>query len=341
METISFYGKFWNELIKMKKKRILSGLQPSGKLHIGNYFGMMKRMIKYQDENDLFCFIANYHALTTKPDKIQLRSNTFNAVCDFLALGIDPEKSTFWIQSDLPQVTELSWILSSFTTVSMMDRSTSYKDKVAQGINANMGLYSYPILMASDILLYDSEIVPVGKDQKQHLEIARDIASKFNRYFGEVLKLPKPEIEPSNQLIPGIDGQKMSKSYNNIIPIFDDEKNIKNQIMKIKTDTADINSPKNKDSTLFKIYSLFLNSKEQIELASRYDNPGLRYGDIKKELFERIMEYFYPYRLRRDNFQSNPSKVKEILANGASKASAIANRVMERVRKSIGINYNL
>ena len=341
METISFYGKFWNELIKMKKKRILSGLQPSGKLHIGNYFGMMKRMIKYQDENDLFCFIANYHALTTKPDKIQLRSNTFNAVCDFLALGIDPEKSTFWIQSDLPQVTELSWILSSFTTVSMMDRSTSYKDKVAQGINANMGLYSYPILMASDILLYDSEIVPVGKDQKQHLEIARDIASKFNRYFGEVLKLPKPEIEPSNQLIPGIDGQKMSKSYNNIIPIFDDAKNIKNQIMKIKTDTADINSPKNKNSTLFKIYSLFLNSKEQIELASRYDNPGLRYGDIKKELFERIMEYFYPYRLRRDNFQSNPSKVKEILANGASKASAIANRVMERVRKSIGINYNL
>jgi len=341
METLSFHGKFWNELMNMKKKRILSGLQPSGKLHIGNYFGMMKRMIKYQDENDLFCFIANYHALTTKPDKFQLHSNTFNAVCDFLALGIDPEKSTFWIQSDLPQVTELSWILSSFTTVSIMDRSTSYKDKVAQGIKANMGLYSYPILMASDILLYDSEIVPVGKDQKQHLEIARNIASKFNRYFGEVLKLPKPEIEPRNQLIPGTNGQKMSKSYKNIIPIFDDEKNIKSQIMKIKTDTADINAPKNKDSTLFKIYSLFLDSNEQIELASRYDNPGLRYGDIKNELFERIMEYFHPYRVRRDDFQSNPSKVKEILAIGASKASSVANLVMERVRKAIGIKLNL
>ena len=327
--------------MKIKKKRILSGIQPSGKLHIGNYFGMMKRMIKYQDENDLFCFIANYHALTTKPDKSQLGSNTFNAVCDFLALGIDPEKSTFWVQSDLPQVTELSWILSSFTTVSMMDRSTSYKDKVAQGINANMGLYSYPILMASDILLYDSEIVPVGKDQKQHLEIARDIASKFNSHVGDVLKLPRPEIDLSNQLIPGINGQKMSKSYNNIIPIFDNEKNIKKQIMKIKTDTTDINAPKNKDSTLFKLYSLFLSSDEQIELASRYDSPGLRYGDIKKEFYERMMEYFLPYRTKRDNLQSNPKKVKEILTNGALKASVVANNVMERVRTSIGMNFNL
>ena len=213
--------------------RVLSGIQPSGMLHLGNYFGMMSRMIHYQKNNELFCFIANYHALTSSPGSEQLSINTFNAACDFLALGLDPEKSTFWIQSDVPQVTELTWILSSQVNLGLMDRSTSYKDKIARGLKPNMGLYSYPVLMAADILLFDSEIVPVGKDQKQHLEITRDIANKFNNIFGDTFKIPEPDIEKFNQLIPGIDGKKMSKSYNNTIPIFDSEKRIRKKIMKI------------------------------------------------------------------------------------------------------------
>ena len=239
------------------KYRVLSGIQPSGSLHLGNYFGMMSRMIKYQSKNELFCFIANYHALTTLPDSKEISTNTFNAACDFLALGLDPEKSTFWIQSDVPEVTELTWILSSQAGVGLMDRATSYKDKIAQGLKPNMGLYSYPILMAADILLFDTEIVPVGKDQKQHLEMTRDIATRFNNTFGEALVIPKPDIQEETKLIPGIDGQKMSKSYNNTIPIFASEKNIRKRIMRIVTDTSDINDPKDKDTPLFQLYSLF------------------------------------------------------------------------------------
>ena len=210
--------------------RVLSGIQPSGSLHLGNYFGMMSRMIKYQSQNELFCFIANYHALTTLPDSNSLSSNTFNAACDFLALGLDPEKSIFWVQSDVPEVAELTWILSSQVGVGLMDRATSYKDKISQGLKPNMGLYSYPILMAADILLFDTEIVPVGKDQKQHLEMARDIAIKFNNSYDDTLIIPEPDIDEGTKLIPGIDGRKMSKSYNNTIPIFDSEKNIRKKI---------------------------------------------------------------------------------------------------------------
>lgn len=241
-----------------KNLRVLSGIQPSGALHLGNYFGMMARMIKYQEENELFCFIANYHAMTTLPNSQTLSSNTFNAACDFLALGLDPEKSTFWVQSDVPQVTELTWILSSHASVGLMDRATSYKDKIARGIKPNMGLYSYPVLMAADILLFDSQIVPVGKDQKQHLEMTRDMAIRFNNTFGETLIVPEPDIEKVSQLVPGIDGQKMSKSYNNTIPIFDIEKKIRKKIMKIVTDTTDVDEPKDKNTPLFQIYSLFL-----------------------------------------------------------------------------------
>jgi len=323
------------------KKRILSGIQPSGRLHLGNYFGMMKRMIKYQNEHELFCFIANYHAMTSNPNKEIISSNTFHAACDFLALGINPEKSIFWVQSDVPQVTELSWILSSFTSVSLMDRSTSYKDKITQGLKPNMGLYSYPVLMASDILLFDSNIVPVGKDQKQHLEIARDIANKFNNKYGDILIIPEPEIEIENQLVPGIDGRKMSKSYNNIIPIFDDSNKIRKNIMGIITDMTDIDSPKDKDTTLFKIFSLFLDSNERILLTNRYDSKGLRYGDVKLELYEKIMDYFKPFREKKEYFISNPKEVKEILNLGANKASYIANQVLDRVRSATGINYSL
>ncbi len=319
--------------------RVLSGIQPSGALHLGNYFGMMSRMVRYQSENDLFCFIANYHALTTIPSSETLSQNTFNAVCDFLALGMDPEKSTFWIQSDVPQVTELMWIISSQTGVGSMDRATSYKDKITQGIKPNMGLYSYPILMAADILLFDAQLVPVGKDQKQHLEIARDIAIRFNNTYDNALVIPEPDIEIETQLVPGIDGKKMSKSYNNTIPIFDSEKKIRKKIMTIITDTADIDEPKDKDTPLFQLYSLFLNQQGRLKLSNRYDGKGVRYGDIKQELFQKVMDHFQPYREKRDSLISKPKEVFEILRFGAKKAKTIANEVLDRVKSSVGMNY--
>jgi len=322
------------------KLRVLSGIQPSGALHLGNYFGMMSRMVRYQSENDLFCFIANYHALTTIPSSETLSQNTFNAVCDFLALGMDPEKSTFWIQSDVPQVTELMWIISSQTGVGSMDRATSYKDKITQGIKPNMGLYSYPILMAADILLFDAHLVPVGKDQKQHLEIARDIAIRFNNTYDNALVIPEPDIEIETQLVPGIDGKKMSKSYNNTIPIFDSEKKIRKKIMTIITDTADIDEPKDKDTPLFQLYSLFLNQQGRLKLSNRYDGKGVRYGDIKQELFQKVMDHFQPYREKRDSLISKPKEVFEILRFGAKKAKTIANEVLDRVKSSVGMNYN-
>ena len=227
----------------VKKMRVLSGIQPSGTLHLGNYFGMMSRMVRYQSENDLFCFIANYHAQTTIPTAQTLSENTFNATCDFLALGIDPEISTFWVQSDVPQVTELMWILSSLTSVGSLDRATSYKDKIAQGIKPNAGLYSYPILMAADILLFDAELVPVGKDQKQHLEMTRDMARVFNHIYGNTLTEPKASIDKRMMIIPGTDGQKMSKSYNNFINIFLPDKKLRKQIMGIQTGEDKYSSP--------------------------------------------------------------------------------------------------
>lgn len=324
---------------KKKNLRVLSGIQPSGALHLGNYFGMMSRMIKYQEENELFCFVANYHAMTTLPDPNTLSSNTFNAACDFLALGLDPEKSTFWIQSDVPQVTELTWMIASHASVGLMDRATSYKDKISQGIKPNMGLYAYPVLMAADILLFDSQIVPVGKDQKQHLEMTRDMAIRFNNTFGETLVVPEPDIEESTQLVPGIDGQKMSKSYNNTIPIFDSEKIIRKQIMRIVTDPTDIDDPKDKDTPLFQLYCLFLDQAGQKDLADRYDGKGLRYGDVKQELFEKVMDHFGSFREKREQLVSHPKQVYEILDSGAKKAQKVADEVLDRVRSVSGINY--
>ena len=326
-------------MAEKKNLRVLSGIQPSGVLHLGNYFGMMSRMIRYQDENELFCFIANYHALTTLPDPDTLSSNTFNAACDFLALGMDPEKSTFWVQSDVPQVTELTWILSSQAGVGLMDRATSYKDKIAQGLKPNMGLYSYPVLMAADILLFDSQIVPVGKDQKQHLEMTRDIAIRFNNTFGDTLVVPEPDIEEVSQLVPGIDGQKMSKSYNNTIPIFDSHKQIRKKIMRIVTDATDVDEPKDKDTPLFQLYSLFLDSSGQKDLSDRYEGKGLRYGDVKQELFEKVMDYFQPYREQRKTLISRPGQVHDILKSGAKKAKDVAEEVLDRVQAAVGVRY--
>ena len=321
----------------MSTKRILSGVQPSGLLHIGNYFGMIKRMIHFQESSDLFCFIANYHSLTSLSNKEELEKNTFTSFCDVLALGLDPSKSTIWIQSHVSEVTELAWILSNFTGVGMMERSTSYKDKISKGLKPNMGLFSYPILMASDILLFHSDIVPVGKDQKQHLEMTRDIAIKFNNAFGDVLTVPEIDIEENTNIVTGIDDQKMSKSYNNAIPIFGDEKYVKDQIMNIVTDSAGLDEPKDINTPLFKIYSLFLDKNEVKELQERYNTPGLKYMDVKNELFECIMEYFSDQRSRRDEYLNNPDNVYDLMKLGQEKAKSVAAQTIEDVKKSIGM----
>ena len=319
------------------KKRILSGAQPSGQLHIGNYFGMINRMVSSQSNADLFCFVANYHSLTSIRNKDKLEKNTKEAFVDFLALGIDPIKSTFWIQSHVPEVTELAWILSNFSSVGLMQRSTSYKDKISNGLKPNMGLFSYPILMASDILLFNSDIVPVGKDQKQHLEMTRDIAIKFNNIFGDIFTIPEIEIDDSNDIIVGIDDQKMSKSYNNTIPIFGDHDSINNQVMNIVTDSAGLNDIKDTNTPLFKIYSLFLDDESKKELHERYNTPGLKYMEVKKELVDVIIRYFAHQRKRRDELIANEDKVNDLMNLGKTKAQKIARETLSHVKQAVGL----
>ena len=322
-------------------KRVLSGIQPSGQLHLGNYFGMMSRMIHYQEENDLFAFIVNYHALTSIQNREILRENTFSAACDFLALGLDPGKSTFWIQGDVPQVTEFMWIISNVTNVGLIERSTSYKDKISKGFMPNMGLFSYPLLMASDILCFESDIVPVGKDQKQHLEIARDIAIKFNNIYGDILVVPEEDIDKDTQLVPGIDGQKMSKSYNNIIPIFGNETFIKKQIMSIVTDSTPVDQPKDLNSPLYRLFTLFLNDKDKNLLKNKFLSPGLQYGKVKEELLDTVMEYFRPFRDRREYLSKNLDDVLNQLTIGSEKATLVADKIIHKVRNATGLNYSL
>lgn len=319
------------------KKRILSGAQPSGQLHIGNYFGMIDRMVSSQSNADLFCFVANYHSLTSISNKDKLEKNTKEAFVDLLALGIDPIKSTFWIQSHVPEVTELAWILSNFSSVGLMQRSTSYKDKISNGLKPNMGLFSYPILMASDILLFNSDIVPVGKDQKQHLEMTRDIAIKFNNIFGDIFTIPEIEIDDSNDIIVGIDDQKMSKSYNNTIPIFGNHDSINNQVMNIVTDSAGLNDIKDTNTPLFKIYSLFLDNESKKELHERYNTPGLKYMEVKKELVDVIINYFAHQRKRRDELIANEDEVNDLMNLGKTKAQKIARETLSDVKQAVGL----
>ena len=319
------------------KKRILSGAQPSGQLHIGNYFGMIDRMVSSQSNADLFCFVANYHSLTSISNKDKLEKNTKEAFVDLLALGIDPIKSTFWIQSHVPEVTELAWILSNFSSVGLMQRSTSYKDKISNGLKPNMGLFSYPILMASDILLFNSDIVPVGKDQKQHLEMTRDIAIKFNNIFGDIFTIPEIEIDDSNDIIVGIDDQKMSKSYNNTIPIFGNHDLINNQVMNIVTDSAGLNDIKDTNTPLFKIYSLFLDDESKKELHERYNTPGLKYMEVKKELVDVIINYFAHQRKKRDELIANEDKVNDLMNLGKTKAQKIARETLSHVKQAVGL----
>ncbi len=281
--------------------RILSGIQPSGVLHIGNYFGMMQPAIALQAEGEAFYFIADYHALTSLHNPEALRENSRRVAVDFLACGLNPERAALFLQSAVPQVTELTWILSTIAPMGLLERAHSYKDKIARGMAASAGLFNYPVLMAADILIYDSDTVPVGKDQKQHIEITRDLAVKMNETFGEIFKLPEPRINAATEVVPGIDGQKMSKSYHNNIDIFGDEKN------------------------------------EIGGIREQFQKGGTGYGDFKKQLFEKLWNYFAPMRKRRKEILADKSYIDDVLARGAKRANEIADQVMQRVRAAIGL----
>ena len=318
--------------------RYLSGIQPSGDFHIGNYFGMMKRMIEVQEKHDLFAFIVDFHALTSVSNPEKLRKGTQNAIIDWLALGLDPNKATFWIQSQVPEVTELAWILSCVTPHGLLERAHSYKDKVAKGITPNLGLFTYPVLMAADILAYNANKVPVGKDQKQHLEMARDIAIKFNNHYGETFVVPEEEINEEVAVVPGMDGQKMSKSYNNYIEIFAPENVIKKKVMSVVTDSTPVEEPKNPDTcNVFALYKLFAQEAELDKLRQRYENGGIGYGEAKKMLLEKVLNYFAPFKEKRAELENDKAKIETIMQKGAEKARDIAAPTLEKVRKRVGL----
>jgi len=320
--------------------RVLSGIQPSGSLHLGNYFGMMKKMIEFQESSELFCFIANYHAMTSVTDGKKLARGTLEAAANFLALGMDPEKSVFWVQSDLPEVQELAWILSNFTPMGLLERCHSYKDKTAQGIKPNHGLFAYPVLMTADILLFQSERVPVGQDQKQHLEVARDLAVKFNNEYGEVFTLPEPVIDEDVAVVPGTDGRKMSKSYGNTVDLFQDEKSLRKQIMGIVTDSTPVEAPKDPEGcNVFKLCRLFLAPEALASLKARYVEGGMGYGEAKQLLFEAVRDHFAPYRQMREALLCDTDALRATLAKGAEKARWAARKTLGKVRKKTGIAY--
>lgn len=318
--------------------RILSGIQPSGTIHIGNYFGMIKKMIESQDDGELFAFIASYHALTSVKDSEFLKRNTFEAAVNFLALGMDPKKSTFWVQSDVPEVLELYWILSNHTPMGLLERAHSYKDKTARGLATNHGLFSYPVLMAADILLFDSNIVPVGKDQIQHVEMTRDIAQSFNNHYGEILVIPEAKVDNEVATVPGTDGAKMSKSYGNTIDMFGAPKVIKKQVMGIVTDSTDLNEPKEwENCNIYAISKLFMSNDELLDLQKRYATPGEGYGHFKMTLLEKINSYFAPYEEKRNELLNHPTMVKDILSDGAKKARRIASEKMRVIKDAVGL----
>jgi tryptophanyl-tRNA synthetase len=329
-----------HKLKEHKVMKILSGIQPSGKLHIGNYFGMMKTMISHMETSELYVFIVDLHALTSVHDSQRLAQSTLEVAADFLALGLDPDKCIFWVQSDVPEVCELTWILSTLTPMGLLERCHSYKDKVAKGINASHGLFSYPVLMAADILLYQADRVPVGKDQKQHLEVARDLAQKFNNEFGETFTIPEPAISEQTAIVPGVDGQKMSKSYDNTIPIFMDGKPLKKRIMSIQTDATPVEEPKNPDTcSLYQIFKLFANQQRVSEVHDLYVNGGAAYGYIKLELFDLISDYFTQARNKKAEFLADPAELHRILKDGAEKAREKAVVTLDIVRQRVGLRY--
>ncbi len=322
----------------IKGRRILSGIQPSGILHIGNYFGAIRQHIQLQKDNECYYFVANYHAMTSSTDAEKLREHSMMVAIDYLALGFDPEEAVLFMQSDVPEVAELAWMLSTLTPMGLLERGHSYKDKVAKGIPANHGLFAYPVLMAADILIYDAELVPVGKDQKQHLEMTRDIAEKFNLAYGETLVIPEELILPEVAVVPGVDGQKMSKSYDNTIEMFTSKKALKKKVMSIVTDSTPLEEPKDPDnSVIVDIYKLFATKEEVEEMRQKFLAGGYGYGHGKKELFERIYEYFEPHRQRREELEQNMDYVEGVLRKGAEKARAKATEVMDRARDNVGL----
>jgi len=320
--------------------RVLTGIQPSGDLHIGNYFGSIKQMVDAQNSGNTFAFIANYHAMSSGNGGEKLANLTMQTATDFLSLGIDPQKSTFWVQSDVKEVLELYWILSAFTPMGLLERAHSYKDKTAKGISANHSLFSYPVLMAADILLYSPDIVPVGKDQIQHVEIARDIATKFNNEYGDILTIPAFKVQEEVQTVPGTDGQKMSKSYGNTVNIFGEEKKQLKTIKKIVTENVAMEEPKEfANCNVYNMAKLFLEGENLQALEDRYTSGGEGHGHFKLYLAEVMWEYFRDYREKRDYYINNQDEVREILNLGAQKASAIASPKMEQIRKVTGILY--
>lgn len=322
-------------------QRILSGVQPSGTLHIGNYFGMMKPSLELQQKKNTEClyFIADYHAMTTCPKPDDLRARVFGVALDFLACGLDPEKTIFFRQSDVMEVQELTWILNTLCPVGLLERCHSYKDKLTKGFSPNAALFTYPSLMAADILLYHSNLVPVGKDQKQHLEVTRDLAIRFNNAYGDnALTIPEALIREEVAVVPGIDGQKMSKSYNNTIEIFGEEKKIRKKIMSIITDSTPMEAPKDPDKCqIFSLYKLFATQEQVLALRERYLAGGMGYGHAKQALFEIYWEFFRTAREKRAELENNPDYVLSVLKKGAEKAHVIAAKTMTDIRQKVGL----
>jgi tryptophanyl-tRNA synthetase len=318
-------------------KIILTGIQPSGDLHLGNYFGAMKPAIEMQSQGQAVYFIADYHALTSVTKADDLRRYTFDVAAGFLACGLDPQKTILFRQSDVPQVHELAWMLSVVTPMGLLERAHSYKDKIAQGAETNHGLFTYPVLMAADILLYNSDLVPVGKDQKQHLEIARDVAQKFNDRFGEVFKLPEPVIREATAIVPGIDGRKMSKSYGNVIPLFGEEKEIKKPVMGITTDSTPMDQPKQLEGTTLGQLMQVVSPEGYKDYVAYGATAGVGYGDLKKKLLSEISARFAPYQEKYRHFKANPDEVEAVLFDGAIRARALAGPIIEKARKATGL----
>jgi tryptophanyl-tRNA synthetase len=319
------------------RPRILSGVQPSGKLHLGNYFGAIRQHIALQEEGECFFFIADYHALTTIQNPKELSENVHAVALDYLALGLDPERTAFFRQSDVPEVTELAWVLSTVTGMGLLERAHSYKDKLARGLAPTVGLFNYPVLMAADILIYRSNLVPVGQDQVQHIEMTRDMAGYFNQAYGKVFPLPDYRLDRAPS-VPGTDGKKMSKSYGNTIEIFAEGKSLKDAVMRIVTDSSPVEAPKNPEKdNLFTLYSLFAGEAERQKLAARYRAGGLGYGEVKKMLIEKIDHHFAAAREKRKKLAKDADAVEDVLRRGAEKANKEANETMRLVREAVGL----
>jgi tryptophanyl-tRNA synthetase len=318
--------------------RYLTGFQPTGALHVGNYFGALRPAIELQEKGEAFYFIADFHALTSVRDPTVLREHVRGVAIDSLACGLDPAKACFFRQSDVSAVTELTWILSTVTPMGLLERSHSYKDKISHGITPSHALFAYPVLMAADILLYESDVVPVGKDQKQHLEITRDLAIKFNEVYGEVFKLPEPSIRDDVATILGLDGQKMSKSYGNTIELFLPEKILRKKIMSIVTDSTPVEAPKDPtNSAIISLYKLLATPELVTTMENEFRAGGIGYGEFKKRLFEVIWESFAPMRQRRAELEADPAYVDQVLAHGATRAQAVAQQTMAKVRRAVGL----